>query len=227
MKRRERENSKARNIVWGVLLVLATIVAAVIGLGAMDLFGAMVHTAIAAAFADGTSVMNYVVEKREQVYFVHTFLRALIAAVAFMQFCDKLQSSLLRNVVARIMVFAISLEMIEFAAYAVEFLGIAFWRAITSGFHDIRILNVIKLRYLDRIDLIARLGQGFLAANIWFLWRRARARREREDRETQERLEAVPDNLRSLVDVVDFCKKNNLDAVEEISKFVSVEVVSV
>ena len=191
MKRRERENSKARNIVWGVLLVLATIVAAVIGLGAMDFFGAMVHTAVAAAFADGTSVMNYVVEKREQVYFVHTFLRALIAAVAFMQFCDKLQSSLLRNVVARIMVFAISLEMIEFAAYAVEFLGIAFWRAITSGFHDIRILNVIKLRYLDRIDLIARLGQGFLAANIWFLWRRARARREREDRETQERLEAV------------------------------------
>lgn len=191
MKRRERENSKARNIVWGVLLVLATIVAAVIGLGAMDFFGAMVHTAIAAAFADGTSVMNYVVEKREQVYFVHTFLRALIAAVAFMQFCDKLQSSLLRNVVARIMVFAISLAMIDFAAYAVEFLGIAFWRAITSGFHDIRILNVIKLRYLDRIDLIARLGQGFLAANIWFLWRRARARREREDRETQERLEAV------------------------------------
>lgn len=191
MKRRERENSKARNIVWGVLLVLATIVAAVIGLGAMDFFGAMVHTAVAAAFADGTSVMNYVVEKREQVYFVHTFLRALIAAVAFMQFCDKLQSSLLRNVVARIMVFAISLAMIDFAAYAVEFLGIAFWRAITSGFHDIRILNVIKLRYLDRIDLIARLGQGFLAANIWFLWRRARARREREDRETQERLEAV------------------------------------
>ena len=191
MKRRERENSKARNIVWGVLLVLATIVAAVIGLGAMDFFGAMVHTAIAAAFADGTSVMNYVVEKREQVYFVHTFLRALIAAVAFMQFCDKLQSSLLGNVVARIMVFAISLAMIDFAAYAVEFLGIAFWRAITSGFHDIRILNVIKLRYLDRIDLIARLGQGFLAANIWFLWRRARARREREDRETQERLEAV------------------------------------
>ena len=191
MKRRERENSKARNIVWGVLLVLATILAAVIGLGAMDFFGAMVHTAIAAAFADGTSVVNYVVEKREQVYFVHTFLRALIAAVAFMQFCDKLQSSLLRNVVARIMVFAISLAMIDFAAYAVEFLGIAFWRAITSGFHDIRILNVIKLRYLDRIDLIARLGQGFLAANIWFLWRRARARREREDRETQERLEAV------------------------------------
>lgn len=191
MKRRERENSKARNIVWGVLLVLATIVAAVIGLGAMDFFGAMVHTAVAAAFADGTSVMNYVVEKREQVYFVHTFLRALIAAVTFMQFCDKLQSSLLGNVVARIMVFAISLEMIEFVAYAVEFLGIAFWRAITSGFHDIRILNVIKLRYLDRIDLIARLGQGFLAANIWFLWRRARARREREDRETQERLEAV------------------------------------
>ena len=191
MKRRERENSKARNIVWGVLLVLATIVAAVIGLGAMDFFGAMVHTAVAAAFADGTSVVNYVVEKREQVYFVHTFLRALIAAVAFMQFCDKLQSSLLRNVVARIMVFAISLAMIDFAAYAVDFLGIAFWRAITSGFHDIRILNVIKLRYLDRIDLIARLGQGFLAANIWFLWRRARARREREDRETQERLEAV------------------------------------
>ena len=191
MKRRERENSKARNIVWGVLLVLATIVAAVIGLGAMDFFGAMVHTAIAAAFADGTSVVNYVVEKREQVYFVHTFLRALIAAVAFIQFCDKLQSSLLRNVVARIMVFAISLAMIDFAAYAVEFLGIAFWRAITSGFHDIRILNVIKLRYLDRIDLIARLGQGFLAANIWFLWRRARARREREDRETQERREAV------------------------------------
>ena len=192
MKRRERENSKARNIVWGVLLVLATTVAAVIGLGAMDFFGAMVHTAIAAAFADGTSVVcNYVAQQREQVYFVHTFLRALIAAVAFMQFCDKLQSSLLKNVVARIMAFAISLAMIDFAAYAVEFLGIAFWRAITSGFHDIRILNVIKLRYLDRIDLIARLGQGFLAANIWFLWRRARARREREDRETQERLEAV------------------------------------
>ena len=43
----------------------------------------------------------------------------------------------------------------------------------------------------------------------------------------EERLEAVPDDLRSLVDVVDFCKKNNLDAVEEISKYASVEVVSV
>ena len=53
------------------------------------------------------------------------------------------------------------------------------------------------------------------------------SRRKSIKENIEERLEAVPDNLRSLVDIVDFCKKNNLDAVEEISKFVSVEVVSI
>ena len=53
------------------------------------------------------------------------------------------------------------------------------------------------------------------------------SRRKSIKENIEERFEAVPDDLCSLVDIVDFCKKNNLDAVEEISKFVSVEVVSI
>lgn len=40
-------------------------------------------------------------------------------------------------------------------------------------------------------------------------------------------VEAVPDEIESLTDVVAFGKKNELDAIQEISKRVSVEVVSI
>ena len=43
---------------------------------------------------------------------------------------------------------------------------------------------------------------------------------------TVDKVGTVPDEIESLVDVVDFCKKNELDAIQEISKRVSVEVVS-
>ena len=183
MSNSERTNDKyeVKDVLLYILFMVVTTFATMSILWVLDIAGAMVHTAFSAAFSN-ENVVNYVSQKKEQIYFAHIFLRALIAAFALMHWWCNCDDRALQSFGVRMIIFMIVLAGVDFLAYAVEFLGIAFWRAITSGFHDIQIMNVIKLRYLDHIDVFARVGQAFVAANGWYLWKRARTRWERRRR---------------------------------------------
>lgn len=183
MSNSERTNDKyeVKDVLLYILFMALITLGSMSILGVLDIAGAMVHTAFSAAFSNG-NVVNYVSQKKEQIYFAHIFLRALIAAFALMHWWCNCDDRALQSFGVRMVIFVAVLAGLDFVAYAVEFLGIAFWRAITSGFHDIQIMNVIKLRYLDHIDVFARVGQAFVAANGWYLWKRARTRWERRRR---------------------------------------------
>lgn len=183
MENSERANDKyeVKDVLLYILFMGLITLGGMSILGVLDIAGAMVHTAFSAAFSNG-NVVNYVSQKKEQIYFAHIFLRALIAAFALMHWWCNCDDRALQSFGVRMVMFSICLAGMDFLAYAVEFLGIAFWRAITSGFHDIQIMNVIKLRYLDHIDVFARVGQAFVAANAWYLYKRARTRWERRRR---------------------------------------------
>ena len=89
--------------------------------------------------------------------------------------------------------------------------------------HGLEILdkNTLSMAYSERLGML----HDRISCNKK---RKPQTSRRKSIKENiEERFEAVPDDLCSLVDIVDFCKKNNLDAVEEISKYASVEVVSV
>lgn len=183
MSNSKRTNDKyeVKDVLLYILFMALITLGGMSILGVLDIAGAMVHTAFSAAFSNG-NVVNYVSQKKEQIYFAHTFLRALIAAFALMHWWCNCDDRALQSFGVRMIIFMLVLAGVDFLAYAVEFLGIAFWRAITSGFRDIQIMNVIKLRYLDHIDVFARVGQAFVAANGWYLWKRARTRWERRRR---------------------------------------------
>mgnify|MGYP007043827252 FL=1 len=183
MSNSKRTNGKyeVKDVLLYILFMALITLGGMSILGVLDIAGAMVHTAFSAAFSNG-NVVNYVSQKKEQIYFAHTFLRALIAAFALMHWWCNCDDRALQSFGVRMIIFMLVLAGVDFLAYAVEFLGIAFWRAITSGFHDIQIMNVIKLRYLDHIDVFARVGQAFVAANVWYLYKRARTRWERRRR---------------------------------------------
>lgn len=183
MSNSERTNDKyeVKDVLLYILFMALITLGSMSILGVLDIAGAMVHTAFSAAFSNG-NVVNYVSQKKEQIYFAHTFLRALIAAFALMHWWCNCDDRALQSFGVRMIIFMLVLAGVDFLAYAVEFLGIAFWRAITSGFRDIQIMNVIKLRYLDHIDVFARVGQAFVAANVWYLYKRARTRWERRRR---------------------------------------------
>lgn len=183
MSNSKRTNGKyeVKDVLLYILFMALITLGSMSILGVLDIAGAMVHTAFSAAFSNG-NVVNYVSQKKEQIYFAHTFLRALIAAFALMHWWCNCDDRALQSFGVRMIIFMLVLAGVDFLAYAVEFLGIAFWRAITSGFHDIQIMNVIKLRYLDHIDVFARVGQAFVAANVWYLYKRARTRWERRRR---------------------------------------------
>ena len=89
--------------------------------------------------------------------------------------------------------------------------------------HGLEILdvNTLSMAYSERLGML----HDRISCNKMRKPQTSRRKSIKED--IEESLEAVPDDLGSLVDVVDFCKKNNLDAVEEISKIVPVEVISV
>lgn len=183
MSNSKRTNDKyeVKDVLLYILFMALITLGGMSILGVLDIAGAMVHTAFSAAFSNG-NVVNYVSQKKEQIYFAHTFLRALIAAFALMHWWCNCDDRALQSFGVRMIIFMLVLAGVDFLAYAVEFLGIAFWRAITSGFRDIQIMNVIKLRYLDHIDVFARVGQAFVAANVWYLYKRARTRWERRRR---------------------------------------------
>lgn len=183
MSNSKRTNGKyeVKDVLLYILFMALITLGGMSILGVLDIAGAMVHTAFSAAFSNG-NVVNYVSQKKEQIYFAHTFLRALIAAFALMHWWCNCDDRALQSFGVRMIIFMLVLAGVDFLAYAVEFLGIAFWRAITSGFRDIQIMNVIKLRYLDHIDVFARVGQAFVAANVWYLYKRARTRWERRRR---------------------------------------------
>ena len=183
MSNSKRTNDKyeVKDVLLYILFMALITLGSMSILGVLDIAGAMVHTAFSAAFSNG-NVVNYVSQKKEQIYFAHTFLRALIAAFALMHWWCNCDDRALQSFGVRMIIFVAVLAGLDFVAYAVEFLGIAFWRAITSGFRDIQIMNVIKLRYLDHIDVFARVGQAFVAANVWYLYKRARTRWERRRR---------------------------------------------
>lgn len=183
MSNSKRTNGKyeVKDVLLYILFMALITLGGMSILGVLDIAGAMVHTAFSAAFSNG-NVVNYVSQKKEQIYFAHTFLRALIAAFALMHWWCNCDDRALQSFGVRMIIFMLVLAGVDFLAYAVEFLGIAFWRAITSGFHDIQIMNVIKLRYLDHIDVFARVDQAFVAANVWYLYKRARTRWERRRR---------------------------------------------
>lgn len=183
MSNSKRTNGKyeVKDVLLYILFMALITLGGMSILGVLDIAGAMVHTAFSAAFSN-RNVVNYVSQKKEQIYFAHTFLRALIAAFALMHWWCNCDDRALQSFGVRMIIFMLVLAGVDFLAYAVEFLGIAFWRAITSGFHDIQIMNVIKLRYLDHIDVFARVGQAFVAANVWYLYKRARTRWERRRR---------------------------------------------
>lgn len=183
MSNSKRANDKyeVKDVLLYILFMALITLGGMSILGVLDIAGAMVHTAFSAAFSNG-NVVNYVSQKKEQIYFAHTFLRALIAAFALMHWWCNCDDRALQSFGVRMIIFMLALAGVDFLAYAVEFLGIAFWRAITSGFRDIQIMNVIKLRYLDHIDVFARVGQAFVAANVWYLYKRARTRWERRRR---------------------------------------------
>ena len=183
MSNSKRTNDKyeVKDVLLYILFMALITLGGMSILGVLDIAGAMVHTAFSAAFSNGNGV-NYVSQKKEQIYFAHTFLRALIAAFALMHWWCNCDDRALQSFGVRMIIFMLVLAGVDFLAYAVEFLGIAFWRAITSGFRDIQIMNVIKLRYLDHIDVFARVGQAFVAANVWYLYKRARTRWERRRR---------------------------------------------
>lgn len=180
-------NHRVTDILWYVLAMVGITIGAMIVLGILDIAGAMIHTALSANFS--TTAVNYVADKKGQMYFAHIFLRALIAAFALMYWCCSCEERAINSFVLRVAVFAVLLAGLDFVAFALEFLGIAFWRAITSGIHDVQIINVIKLRYLDHIDILARVGQAFVAANAWFLWQRTKVRAERRSRRRREQAE--------------------------------------
>ena len=183
MSNSKRTNDKyeVKDVLLYILFMALITLGSMSILGVLDIAGAMVHTAFSAAFSNG-NVVNYVSQKKELIYFAHIFLRALIAAFALMHWWCNCDDRALQSFGVRMVIFVAVLAGLDFVAYAVEFLGIAFWRAITSGFHDIQIMNVIKLRYLDHIDVFARVGQAFVAANVWYLYKRARTRWERRRR---------------------------------------------
>lgn len=183
MSNSKRANDKyeVKDVLLYILFMALITLGGMSILGVLDIAGAMVHTAFSAAFSNG-NVVNYVSQKKEQIYFAHTFLRALIAAFALMHWWCNCDDRALQSFGVRMIIFMLALAGVDFLAYAVEFLGIAFWRAITSGFRDIQIMNVIKLRYLDHIDVFARVGQAFVAANVWYLYKRARTRWDRRQR---------------------------------------------
>lgn len=183
MSNSKRANDKyeVKDVLLYILFMALITLGGMSILGVLDIAGAMVHTAFSAAFSNG-NVVNYVSQKKEQIYFAHTFLRALIAAFALMHWWCNCDDRALQSFGVRMIIFMLALAGVDFLAYAVEFLGIAFWRAITSGFRDIQIMNVIKLRYLDHIDVFARVGQAFVAANVWYLYKRARTRWDRRRR---------------------------------------------
>lgn len=183
MSNSKRTNDKyeVKDVLLYILFMALITLGGMSILGVLDIAGAMVHTAFSAAFSNG-NVVNYVSQKKEQIYFAHTFLRALIAVFALMHWWCNCDDRALQSFGVRMIIFMLVLAGVDFLAYAVEFLGIAFWRAITSGFRDIQIMNVIKLRYLDHIDVFARVGQAFVAANVWYLYKRARTRWERRRR---------------------------------------------
>lgn len=184
-ERGDNNNYQVKDVLCYILFMAAVTVGAMSILGVLDIVGAMFHTAFSAAFSNG-NVVNYVSQKKEQIYFAHIFLRGIIAAFAFMHWWCNCDDKALHSVVARMVIFTVVLAGMDFLAYAVEFLGIAFWRAITSGFHDIQIMNVIQLRYLDHIDLLARVGQAFAAANAWYLWQKAKTRFDRKRRRARQ-----------------------------------------
>ncbi len=181
--RNSERNTKLKDVLLYILFMALITLGGMSILEVLDIAGAMIHTAFSAAFSNG-NVVNYVAQKKEQIYFAHIFLRALIVAFALMHWWCNCDDRALQSFGVRMLIFALVLAGVDFLAYAVEFLGIAFWRAITSGFHDIQIMNVIKLRYLDHIDVFARVGQAFVAANGWYFWKRARMRRRRARRQT-------------------------------------------
>ena len=92
MSNSERTNDKyeVKDVLLYILFMALITLGSMSILGVLDIAGAMVHTAFSAAFSNG-NVVNYVSQKKEQIYFAHIFLRALIAAFALMHWwcnCD-------------------------------------------------------------------------------------------------------------------------------------------
>ena len=92
MSNSKRTNDKyeVKDVLLYILFMALITLGGMSILGVLDIAGAMVHTAFSAAFSNG-NVVNYVSQKKEQIYFAHIFLRALIAAFALMHWwcnCD-------------------------------------------------------------------------------------------------------------------------------------------
>lgn len=191
MSKAKRSNKGFTKAMTYIAITLVAIFAMVVVLAMLDIAGAMLHTAFSAAWNGTSDVTNYVMLKRENTSIAHTIIRAVIAAFLLMQLFEKLDSKVLHSVIARLFIFAVLLALLDFSAYVVEYLGVALWRAIITGFREINVRNIIQLEYLEKIDVLARFGQAFVCANVYFLWMRERARRAREERIAYEERETA------------------------------------
>jgi len=92
--------------------------------------------------------------------------------------------------------------------------------AIIQGL-EVLDINTLSMAYTQRMGMLHdRINSGKK--------RKAQTSKKKSDKkDILPKSDSLPSDMDSLVDIVEFCKKNNLDAVEEISKLVSVEVVSI
>lgn len=134
----------------------------------LDLMGPVVHTALDASVSCSSTVTNYAA-KTDNISIVHQVLRAIITALVLIRWYEQLMCNAMYNCIVRFVAFFVVFAILDFVAYTTEFLGIAFWNAISSGLDNIQLMNIIETQYIERIDVLSRLGQAFVATNVWYL----------------------------------------------------------
>jgi hypothetical protein len=130
----------------------------------LDRIGPVFHTACEAFWFRSSEVTNFAVKPAPSL--VHQMLRALLSALMLRKWGAKLKNC--KMCVLRFCVAFGVFAAIEFAAYAIQFISVALWNALTSGLDNIHLMNVIQTEYIDKIDVLARIGQAFFATNAWY-----------------------------------------------------------
>jgi signal transduction histidine kinase len=148
----------------GVAVFAALALGAFVAWAVLDHIGPVFHTALVACWESGSSVTNYAAKAMPSL--LHQTVRAIVSALLMKKWGAKLKNC--KMCVLRFLIALGVFITLDFASYAVRFLAIAFWNALTSGLDNIHLMNVIQTEYIDKIDVLARIGQAFFATNAWY-----------------------------------------------------------
>ena len=159
------KNNHRRLTLKDLLTCLLIAIGAFVAWALLDHIGPVFHTEWEAFWFRSSEVTNFAVKPAPSL--VHQVIRATISALMLKKWGTRALNC--KICVLRFGVVCGGFAAIEFAAYAIQFIVVSLWSALTSGLDSIHLMNIIQTQYIDKIDVLARLGQAFFATNLWYL----------------------------------------------------------